>query len=77
MFINIGFQIYTTSSDPEIQTEVLGLLVQLIKGHVNYGLVDSSQVFLGFVTKQITLLEEGHLRFILYFYYCILKASLL
>ncbi|XP_035714304.1 huntingtin isoform X3 [Folsomia candida] len=57
-----ALRIYTTSSDPEVQSEVLSLLVQLIKGHVNYGLVDSSQVFLGFVTKQIPLLEEGHLR---------------
>lgn len=61
--MTVLFQIYTTTSDPEIHCEVLALLVQLIKGHVNYGLVDSSQVFLGFVIKQITLLEEGSLRY--------------
>lgn len=57
-------QIYTTSSDPDVQSEVLGLLVQLIKGHVNYGLVDSSQVFLGFVAKQVSFIEEGHARLV-------------
>lgn len=53
---------YTTSSDANIQAEVLRLLSQLIRGHVNYGLVDKSQVFLGFVVKQIGFLEEGHIR---------------
>ncbi|CAG7730919.1 unnamed protein product [Allacma fusca] len=57
-----ALRMYTTSSDVMIQAEVLRLLSQLIKGHVNYGLVDKSQVFLGFVIKQIGFLEEGHIR---------------
>ncbi|ODN00588.1 Huntingtin, partial [Orchesella cincta] len=57
-----GLRIYTTTSDTMVQVEVLRLLKQLINGHVNYGLVDSNQVFLGFVIKQITFLEEGQIR---------------
>lgn len=45
-----------------VQVEVLRLLKQLISGHVNYGLVDSNQVFLGFVIKQIAFLEDGQIR---------------
>lgn len=55
-------KVYTTTSDTSVQVEVLRLLKQLISGHVNYGLVDSNQVFLGFVIKQITFLEEGQIR---------------
>lgn len=53
---------YTTSTDVAVHLEVLSLLSELIKGHVNYAHIDSNQIFLGFVVKQIGFLEEGHIR---------------
>ena len=36
---------YTSSSDIQVQAQVLSILVQLIRLRVNYALLDSEQVF--------------------------------
>lgn len=58
---------YTLTSDVEQQSQVLQLLVQLVQLRVNYCLLDSDQIFIGYVIKQLELIEEGQ----------ILKANLL
>jgi huntingtin len=50
---------YTTSSDAEQQSQVLELLIQLVQLRVNYCLLDSDQVFIGYVIKQIEFVENG------------------
>ena len=37
---------YTSSSDIQVQAQVLSILVQLIRLRVNYALLDSEQVYL-------------------------------
>lgn len=56
-----ALKVYTVTSDIELQVEVLNLLTQLVKLRVNYCLLDSDQVFLGFVQKQFEFLEAGQL----------------
>ncbi|TNM86000.1 hypothetical protein fugu_008271 [Takifugu bimaculatus] len=43
---------YTTSTSVALQRQVLDLLAQLVQLRVNYCLLDSDQVFIGFVLKQ-------------------------
>lgn len=56
-----ALKMYTVTADVQLQTEVLKLLGQLVKLHVNYCLLDSDQVFLGFVQKQFEFLESGQI----------------
>ncbi|XP_060084449.1 huntingtin-like [Ylistrum balloti] len=53
---------YTVTSCLELQRQVLDLLSQLIQLRVNYCLLDSDQVFIGFIIKQIDFIEEGQIR---------------
>ncbi|KAK3095770.1 hypothetical protein FSP39_018831 [Pinctada imbricata] len=53
---------YTVTSCLELQRQVLDLLSQLIQLRVNYCLLDSDQVFIGFVIKQFEYIEEGQIR---------------
>ncbi len=50
---------YTLTTDTEQQGQVLQLLVQLVQLRVNYCLLDSDQIFIGYVVKQMELIEEG------------------
>ena len=43
----------------EQQSQVLQLLVQLVRLRVNYCLLDSDMIFINYVTKQLELIEEG------------------
>lgn len=52
---------YTVTSDVKLQCGVLQLLSQLIQLRVNYCLLDSEQIFIGFVLKQFEFLEEGQI----------------
>ncbi|CAH1155948.1 unnamed protein product [Phaedon cochleariae] len=52
---------YTISSDVKLQCQVLQLLCQLVQLRVNYCLLDSEQVFIGFVLKQFEFIEEGQI----------------
>ncbi|XP_005093645.2 huntingtin [Aplysia californica] len=53
---------YTVTSSLELQCQVLALLAQLIQLRVNYCLLDSDQIFIGFVLKQFEYIEEGQIR---------------
>ena len=52
---------YTVSSCVVRQSRVLQLLTQLVRLRVNYCLLDSDQIFIGFVLKQLEAIEEGQL----------------
>ncbi|XP_067297352.1 huntingtin isoform X3 [Pseudorasbora parva] len=53
---------YTTSTSVALQRQVLDLLSQLVQLRVNYCLLDSDQVFIGFVLKQFEYIEVGQFR---------------
>ncbi|XP_060044468.1 huntingtin isoform X2 [Erinaceus europaeus] len=53
---------YTTTTSVRLQKQVLDLLAQLVQLRVNYCLLDSDQVFIGFVLKQFEYIEVGQLR---------------
>ncbi|GFO37998.1 huntingtin-like [Plakobranchus ocellatus] len=53
---------YTVTSSLELQCQVLALLAQLIQLRVNYCLLDSDQIFIGFIIKQFEFIEEGQIR---------------
>uniref|UniRef100_A0AAQ4PS91 Huntingtin n=1 Tax=Gasterosteus aculeatus aculeatus TaxID=481459 RepID=A0AAQ4PS91_GASAC len=53
---------YTTSTSVALQRQVLDLLAQLVQLRVNYCLLDSDQVFIGFVLKQFEYIEVGQFR---------------
>ncbi|XP_042638571.1 huntingtin [Orycteropus afer afer] len=53
---------YTTTTSVQLQRQVLGLLAQLVQLRVNYCLLDSDQVFIGFVLKQFEYIEVGQFR---------------
>uniref|UniRef100_A0A673IMQ9 Huntingtin n=1 Tax=Sinocyclocheilus rhinocerous TaxID=307959 RepID=A0A673IMQ9_9TELE len=53
---------YTTSTSVALQRQVLDLLTQLVQLRVNYCLLDSDQVFIGFVLKQFEYIEVGQFR---------------
>ncbi|TSK22541.1 Huntingtin [Bagarius yarrelli] len=53
---------YTTSTCVALQRQVLDLLAQLVQLRVNYCLLDSDQVFIGFVLKQFEYIEVGQFR---------------
>ncbi|XP_008191527.2 huntingtin [Tribolium castaneum] len=52
---------YTITSDVRLQCRVLQLLNQLIQLRVNYCLLDSEQIFIGFVLKQFDYIEKGQI----------------
>ena len=52
---------YTLTSDVQQQCQVLQLLIQLVRLRVNYCLLDSDQIFISFVLKQLELIEEGQI----------------
>ncbi|CAH0556043.1 unnamed protein product [Brassicogethes aeneus] len=52
---------YTITSDVKLQCQVLQLLSQLVQLRVNYCLLDSEQVFIGFVLKQFKYIEEDQI----------------
>ncbi|KDR16213.1 huntingtin [Zootermopsis nevadensis] len=52
---------YTVTSDVQLQCRVLLLLSQLVQLRVNYCLLDSDQIFIGFVLKQFEFIEEGQI----------------
>ncbi|KAM8940376.1 huntingtin isoform 2-T2 [Pelodytes ibericus] len=53
---------YTTTTSVLLQRQVLDLLAQLVQLRVNYCLLDSDQVFIGFVLKQFEYIEVGQFR---------------
>ncbi|XP_027498481.1 huntingtin isoform X3 [Corapipo altera] len=53
---------YTTTTSVQLQRQVLDLLAQLVQLRVNYCLLDSDQVFIGFVLKQFEYIEVGQFR---------------
>uniref|UniRef100_A0A8C6R2D9 Huntingtin n=1 Tax=Nannospalax galili TaxID=1026970 RepID=A0A8C6R2D9_NANGA len=53
---------YTTTTSVQLQKRVLDLLAQLVQLRVNYCLLDSDQVFIGFVLKQFEYIEVGQFR---------------
>ncbi|GFR89453.1 huntingtin [Elysia marginata] len=53
---------YTVTSNLDLQCQVLALLAQLIQLRVNYCLLDSDQIFIGFILKQFEFIEEGQIR---------------
>ncbi|KAG8508650.1 LOW QUALITY PROTEIN: Huntingtin [Galemys pyrenaicus] len=53
---------YTTTTSARLQRQVLDLLAQLVQLRVNYCLLDSDQVFIGFVLKQFEYIEVGQFR---------------
>ncbi|KAF5273906.1 hypothetical protein FQA39_LY01021 [Lamprigera yunnana] len=52
---------YTITSDVKLQCCVLQLLCKLVQLRVNYCLLDSEQIFIGFVLQQFEYLEEGQI----------------
>ncbi|XP_047128948.1 huntingtin isoform X1 [Hydra vulgaris] len=53
---------YTTTSSTSLQCQTIHLIDQLIRLRVNYSLLDSDQVFIGYVLKQFELVEQGQIR---------------
>ncbi|XP_029667120.1 huntingtin isoform X1 [Formica exsecta] len=53
---------YTVTSNIALQCQVLMLLSQLVQLKVNYCLLDSDKIFIGFVLKQFEFIEEGHVQ---------------
>ncbi|XP_031845695.1 huntingtin isoform X2 [Nomia melanderi] len=53
---------YTVTSSVPLQCQVLMLLSQLVQLRVNYCLLDSERIFIGFVLKQFEFVEEGHVQ---------------
>lgn len=56
-----ALKLYTITSSTELQVQVLDLLAQLVQLRVNYCLLDSDQIFIGFVIKQFEYIEEGQI----------------
>ena len=57
------FQLYTVSSNVMMQRSVLQLLIHLVQIRVNYCLLDSDQIFIGYVIEQFEYIEEGQIRY--------------
>uniref|UniRef100_T1KK12 Huntingtin n=1 Tax=Tetranychus urticae TaxID=32264 RepID=T1KK12_TETUR len=54
-----ALRLYTMTSNLDLQYEVLSFICQLIKLRVDYNLLDSDSIFLGFVRKQFDFIENG------------------
>lgn len=52
---------YTITSNVILQCKVLQLLSNLVQLRVNYCLLDSDQIFIGYVLKQFEFIEEGQI----------------
>lgn len=52
---------YTITSDVLLQCKVLQLLSNLVQLRVNYCLLDSDQIFIGYVLKQFEFIEDGQI----------------
>ncbi|XP_076067326.1 huntingtin isoform X2 [Oratosquilla oratoria] len=57
-----ALKLYTVSSDVVMQRAVLQLLIHLVQIRVNYCLLDSDQIFIGYVIKQFEYIEEGQIK---------------
>ncbi|XP_050730332.1 huntingtin-like isoform X2 [Eriocheir sinensis] len=57
-----ALKLYTVSSDVTMQRSVLQLLIHLVQIRVNYCLLDSDQIFIGYVIKQFEYIEEGQIK---------------
>ncbi|XP_066278562.1 huntingtin-like isoform X2 [Branchiostoma lanceolatum] len=57
-----SLKLYTVTSSVNLQRQVLHLLAQLVQLRVNYCLLDSDQIFIGFVIKQFEYIEAGQIR---------------
>ncbi|ROT64935.1 Huntingtin [Penaeus vannamei] len=57
-----ALKLYTVSSDVIMQRSVLQLLIHLVQIRVNYCLLDSDQIFIGYVIKQFEYIEEGQIK---------------
>ncbi|KAG7190657.1 hypothetical protein KM043_006738 [Ampulex compressa] len=53
---------YTVTNSVPLQCQVLMLLSQLVQLRINYCLLDSDKIFIGFVLKQFESIEEGHVQ---------------
>ncbi|XP_043274964.1 huntingtin [Venturia canescens] len=53
---------YTTTGAVEFQTQVLSLLTQLVQLHVNYCLLDTDKIFIGFVLDQFAFIDEAQIQ---------------
>ncbi|XP_076231541.1 huntingtin [Calliopsis andreniformis] len=53
---------YTVTSSVPLQCQVLMLLSQLVQLRVNYCLLDSDRIFIGFVLRQFEFIEEGYVQ---------------
>ena len=49
---------YTSSTDVNLQNQVLNLLSQLVQLRVNYCLLDSDQIFINYILKQFDFIEN-------------------
>lgn len=49
------------SNSMALQCQVLQLLTQLVQLHINYCLLDSDNIFVDFILKQMELVEEGYI----------------
>ncbi|VVD03069.1 unnamed protein product [Leptidea sinapis] len=56
---------YTLQNDTALQCEVLKLLCQLLALRVNYCMLDSDQVFIGFLIKQLDLVEQHEIPYLI------------
>lgn len=56
-----ALKLYTLTTDVNQQAQVLQLLIQLIQLRVNYCLLDSDQIFIGFIQKQLELIEDSQI----------------
>ncbi|XP_053209649.1 huntingtin-like [Panonychus citri] len=54
-----SLRLYTMTSNLDLQYEILSFICQLIKLRVDYNLLDSDAIFLGFVRKQFEFIENG------------------
>lgn len=57
-----SLKLYTVTSNIALQCQVLMLLSQLVQLKVNYCLLDSDKIFIGFVLKQFEFIEEGYVQ---------------
>lgn len=53
---------YTTTGAVEFQCQVLSLLTQLVQLHVNYCLLDTDKIFIGFVLDQFAFIDEAQIQ---------------
>lgn len=57
-----AMNLYTTTSSIPLQQQILELLSRLLLLRVNYSMLDSDRLFAKSLIKQLTLIENGHVR---------------